>query len=121
VRFSEHSMLLVSILILSLIGCGTGIDERDRVRNTYGDPERKEQVGGGALSFETWYYDNYYQENVGLGFNFRKGAPKCGGDRDYYIYSQFGYRVEDSHVIITWENVNYYKAAPTLNRSPVGP
>ena len=119
--FSKNSVFLVPILILSFLGCGTGVDERDRVRNIYDDPERIEQVGGGALWFETWYYDDYYQENVGLGFNFRRGAQKCGGERDYYIYSRFGYRMEDSILVITWEDIYYYETAPTVNGNPMGP
>jgi len=121
-RFLRGSLPPTALLLVLVLGCGGGVDERDEVRNAYGEPDRVEQLGGGALWFETWYYDDYYQENIGLGFNFRRGAPKCGGERDYYLYSQFDYRISDSTMVVISETLYYYsKASPVGKDSPLGP
>lgn len=75
---------LVAIVLLFAISCGSEIDERENVRASYGAPSKSFQGGGGPFWFEVWYY-----YDTGIGFEFRRSAPKCGGGYDYYLYSRF--------------------------------
>jgi len=97
-----------------LFGCGSSVDDREHIRATYGAPDETVQGGGGPYWFEVWYYDE-----EGIGFQFRRSAPKCGGGYDYYLAWTFRYdpttrQVEETE-ILEGTSVGASK------RSPVGP
>ena len=69
-----------------LFGCGSSVDDREHIRATYGAPDETVQGGGGPYWFEVWYYDE-----EGVGFQFRRSALKCGGGYDYILAWTFRY------------------------------
>ena len=69
-----------------LFGCGSGVDDREQIMAAYGEPDEMLQGGGGPYWFEVWYYDE-----EGFGYQFRRSAPKCGGGYDYYLSGTFRY------------------------------
>jgi len=69
-----------------LFSCGSSVDDREHIRTVYGEPDETVQGGGGPYWFEVWYYDE-----KGIGFQFRRSAPKCGGGYDYTLAWTFRY------------------------------
>ena len=79
-----RTSLLAVLLVGVVLGCGDPIDERERVRQRRGEPDDITQGGAGPYWYELWYYqdDSTYYE-------FHRGAPKCGGGHDYYLYRTY--------------------------------
>jgi len=77
------SLLILTILVI-LITCGGNLDDRKAIRREYGDPDEIRTVGTDPFWSQFWYY--YELE---IAFEFRRTAPRCGGDRDVYLYAQY--------------------------------
>ena len=74
------------LLAVLPFGCGSDVDDREQIQAAYGEPDEMLQGGGGPYWFEVWYYDE-----KGVGYEFRRSAPRCGGGHDFYLSGTFRY------------------------------
>ncbi len=81
-----RTFLCAFLWAVLLFGCGSSVDDREQIRAAYGEPDEMLQGGGGPYWFEVWYYDE-----EGFGYEFRRSAPKCGGGTDFYLSGTFRY------------------------------
>ena len=86
INFRLRTFLCGFLWAVLLFGCGGSVDDREQIRTAYGEPDEMLQGGGGPYWFEVWYYDE-----EGFGYQFRRSAPKCGGGTDYYLSGTFRY------------------------------
>jgi hypothetical protein len=102
------------LLAVLLFGCGSDVDDREQIRAAYGEPDEMLQGGGGPYWFEVWYYDE-----KGLGYEFRRSAPKCGGGYYFYLSGTFRYDPATRRT----EKIEIPEETPVgaSKRSPVGP
>ncbi|NOZ56941.1 MAG: hypothetical protein GXO73_09180 [Calditrichaeota bacterium] len=82
-RVARAAILLGLVGLILATGCKNA-DDRERIRNQLGPPDRIETRGADPFWAEFWYY---YDE--GVAYEFRRTAPKCGGGRDVYLYAEY--------------------------------
>jgi hypothetical protein len=80
---ASRIVLLVALCLLSAVSC-KGRDDREEIRNRYGPPDERVVQGTDPFWTETWYY-----YDRGVAYEFHRSAPRCGGDRDYYLYAEY--------------------------------
>lgn len=81
--FASRAALLALLGLLTLLSC-KGRDDREEIQKRLGAPDEKVVRGTDPFWSEIWYY---YDE--GVAYEFHRSAPRCGGDRDYYLYAEY--------------------------------
>ena len=99
---------IVAILfVLILFSCSDEKDMREGVIDAYGEPDVIDEGGSGAYK---WMLYVYLHKDINRVYEFRKSAPGCGGEGQWYVENVY---YSDYHF-----NYELYQP-PVIQHSPV--
>ncbi len=78
-----------AILIIIILACSNR-DDRNDIRERYGEPDEKQSLGKEIFWRELWFYNS-----SGVGYEFRRNAG-CGSYHDTYLYGSFFFQPDTS-------------------------
>ena len=78
-KFFAYAFATVLLLMLAC----SNRDDRNQIRDRYGEPDLKQAQGKEIFWREYWFYNA-----DGVGYEFRRNAG-CGSYHDTYLYNQF--------------------------------
>lgn len=80
----------VTAAVLIIMFACSNRDDRNNIRDRYGEPNEKQSLGKEIFWRELWFYSA-----SGTGYEFRRNAG-CGSYHDVYLYSSFFFQPDTS-------------------------
>ncbi len=83
--------IVILLLTVVAVGCGGGRDDRDGIRQKYGEPDDVEYMEGPISDYETWTYFDLPDEGQYTQYIFERARNTCGANRNWILYRSHTY------------------------------
>ncbi len=80
--------VLALLLAAVAVGCGGSADDRQGIRDQYGEPDNTLDAPGPTSNLEIWIYTDFQGSGTSYCYQFEQSRNACGGEDRWYLSAE---------------------------------